>query len=270
MTLLSVMIFYDSAGLSGGDMIEDRLRDGKCKFHSSNLAMSLNLIENCYSEYGPATIILGDSHALNIYNSYYLGSAQDFIVGLSLGGCRPYADNPECFYSEFREFVIQNPQMVDRVIFHQSGSHLISDRLNRVDQSLPFQPGESYNIRIDLIIGILNYVESLIEYAKVIWLGPFIDAWNEPTYPNLFFGNLDIKQKNIDVFTNLEGQIMQLLKDDFSEVKYVSLIDALGAVQYQGRVNGCVVWRDWDHWSLCGEKVYAQRVSAAIEGAFAK
>ena len=111
---------------TGGDMNLDMVDDGNCIFWRTKVdAVFEARFKNCSKEYGKAIFILGDSHALNIYNAFAKSHTKNFVVGIAQGGCRPHENFPYCPYNSFQRFAESNQALIESVLFHQSGAYLI-------------------------------------------------------------------------------------------------------------------------------------------------
>ena len=61
--------------------------NGECRFWSETITREfVARYDKCTEEYGKAVIVLGDSHAMDLYNSLAMSSTADFLVGVSGGG----------------------------------------------------------------------------------------------------------------------------------------------------------------------------------------
>jgi len=77
--LIMFLVISESAGITKTSMYSDRLDNGMCKFCTPSLDDNFHSrFEKCFSKFGPATVVLGDSHAMNIYNSMFLKTKRNF------------------------------------------------------------------------------------------------------------------------------------------------------------------------------------------------
>jgi hypothetical protein len=104
---------------SGNNMYKDRLDDGVCKFWTPVLDNDFySRFNNCKLKFGKATIVLGDSHALNVYNTLFHANQRVFLVGISKGGCRPNKPFEFCPYNDFEKLInTASPESISRVFF---------------------------------------------------------------------------------------------------------------------------------------------------------
>ena len=244
---------------TGNNMYKDRLDDGVCKFWTPVIDNDFySRFNYCNLKFGEATIVLGDSHALNVYNTLFLANQRVFLVGISKGGCRPNKPFEFCPYNDFDKFVKTAPlESISRVFFHQSGSYLISDLKDQVDSDSAFRNSKSFKIRNQDLDFLFSYLNNLAQSVPITWIGPFSEARINSTLPEVW---LKITKPNPIVkiaFTELERQIDFTLGASQRQFDYISLNKNLGPQQYQIQVGECLMFRDKDHWSLCAEKIHA-------------
>ena len=82
-------------------------------------------IEACAAQVGPAVVVLGDSHAIDIYGALSRLSAAPFLLGVTGGGCRPADAAPTCAYADFAALVAERPTLFAQILFVESGSYLL-------------------------------------------------------------------------------------------------------------------------------------------------
>jgi hypothetical protein len=261
------VIFLGYSEKSNKSMYKDRLDNGECKFWMPNLDDKFySRFQSCYSKLGPAVVVLGDSHAMNIYNSLFLVTRSKFFVGISAGGCRPVSPANSCFYEDFEELIKSTPQTIKEVIFHQSGSHLISDEQGKLDSESAFRTPDSYIIVNKEIQQLISFLSKIGKQVPLIWIGPFGELRVERTWihakANLIEPNPIVRK----AFLDLEKQINVNLKKEAITLRYVSSIVTLGNNQFNYKVGSCTLFRDVDHWSTCAEELF----SIPLERAYRK
>ena len=255
------------SGISSTPMYKDRLDNGMCKFWTPNLDENFHSrFLKCHSKFGRAIVVLGDSHAMNIYNSLFLTTRSDFFVGISTPGCKPNSQLDSCQYDDFERFLKSSPNSIEQVIFHQSGSYLISNERGDVDNYKVFKSQDSYRIVDDDIQFLINYLNAIGKNVSITWIGPF---------PGLFVGPptwIQVKANQIKTnpivkkaFLDLEKQIVFHLKKENNTFRYVSLSGILGYRQFEYKVGSCILFRDIDHWSTCGEEMFSLLIQKSLQ-----
>jgi peptidoglycan/LPS O-acetylase OafA/YrhL len=259
--LLFSLTFYRGTG--GIEMNND----GECKIWVPGIQnLSGKTFDECYLRYGKSVIVLGDSHAMNLYNSLYYQSDQKFIIGVSAGGCRPYAVSSVCDYNKFKSFAIANMNKISEVYYHQSGSYFISDLNGKVDTDLAFKNRAGYRIVLKDIYSVRSYLSQLSKYVKVKWVGPFNEARIKPSWFDLTRNKVKINPNVISSFSELDYKISALLSNSQYKIEYISL-NKLPLVSSQDfSFSNCIRFRDTDHWSRCAEKIYSQELSVVLRG----
>lgn len=249
---------------SGNNMYKDRLDDGVCKFWTPVLDNDFySRFNNCKLKFGKATIVLGDSHALNVYNTLFHANQRVFLVGISKGGCRPNKPFEFCPYNDFEKLInTASPESISRVFFHQSGSYLISDVNGKVDSDLAFRDIKSFKIRNNDLGFLLSYLNKIAQTVPTTWIGPFPEARINSTLPEVWMQIIKPNPIVKTVFEELENQIDFSLSASQHQFDYISLVKNLGPKQYKIQIGECLMFRDKDHWSLCAEKIHASKFKA--------
>ena len=123
-------------------VIERMFDDHACRFWMPAVdQVARSRFAACAERLGSAMVVLGDSHALNIYNSVAKSGVREFVVGMARPGCRPGGESHRCHYGWVAEFLQENRQHVSLVVYHQSGSYLFVDEKGRPDSMDAFKPG---------------------------------------------------------------------------------------------------------------------------------
>ena len=254
------------SGTSSTSMDKDRLDNGMCKFWTPNLDENFySRFLKCHSKFGRAIVVLGDSHAMNIYNALFLATRSDFFVGISTGGCRPNTQLDSCHYDDFERFLKTSPNSIKQVNFHQSGSYLISDRRGSVDTNLAFKSQDSYRIVDDDIQFLLRYLNDMGKIVATTWIGPFPELRVQPTWIQVKANQVKPNPIVKKAFLDLEKEIKFYLKKENNTFRYVSLSGILGYRQFEYKVKSCILFRDIDHWSRCGEEIFSLPIEKSLQ-----
>jgi hypothetical protein len=255
-------------GTSSKPMYKDQLDNGMCKFWTPNLDRNFHSrFLKCHSKFGRATVVLGDSHAMNIYNTLFLTTRSDFFVGISTPGCRPNSQSDSCQYDDFERLLKSSPNSIEQVIFHQSGSYLISnERGDVVDNYKVFKSQDSYRIVDDDIQFLINYLNGIGKNVSVTWLGPFPGLFiSDPTWIQVKANQVKPNPIVKKAFFDLEKQIVFHLKNKNNTFRYVGLSGILGGRQFEYKVGSCILFRDLDHWSRCGEEMFSLPIQKSLQ-----
>lgn len=263
--------FQAAAGTQGIVLLDD----GRCRFSAPLPDEAFEIrFRACAAEFGKAVVVLGDSHAMNLHNMLVKAGTHLFIASLVQGGCRPQKAKPKCQYEAFAEFLTRNRDLVEVVLYHQSGSYFLRDRDGKVDSNRAFDNEAKLDIALDYVELARAYVERISELAPVVWVGPFAEARVDLTDPKTIIrvsaGEVGINPKSVEFFRALDQKLAAYVAERGERVRYRSLDRVLGIGADYLRVGDCITYRDRDHFSACGEDILAARLKAAIASGFLK
>lgn len=255
--------------------INHPLETGPCRFISTHFdaATETRLLE-CFDRLGPGFIVLGDSHAQNLFRGVLENSQHPFIVGLADAGCRPQRLLPGCPQAGFQEFASKHPETIRAIIHTQSGFPLLRKASDHgASRTLLAPPSpETWSPNGEALIATEHYLAQLAaSRIPVLWLG----AWIEPRLSGhtlrKYAMRCDMSQARImpnvtAVYVALDRALAQWPLAE-QGITYVSYINAVRFDERQDLYD-CqqVYWRDGDHWSPAGEQRFGARVVAALSG----
>lgn len=218
-------------------------------------------LQACQNRFGQAIIVLGDSHAMNVYHFFYRTYSADFVIGISQGGCRPHDTLPTCHLERSIRFLATHQEFVDVVYYHQSGSHLLRDENGNNDTYAIFDPDKSFTIDVENISSVMYYLTRLAEDNRVIWLGPFAEARVDfRDRAAVSRSGFKIDTYNFEIFDRLDAYILTAIQQEPTAYAYISVTDILDMDEDSLVVDGCLTFRDGDHFSRCGESVFGAKL----------
>jgi len=241
-----------------------------CRFNVQTLTAQAALrFKKCKAKYGPGILILGDSHANDLFNMITSKFGNKFIVRVtSTQGCRPHTLKSHCKYEKITDFISINNHVFNHVIYEQGGSYLLIDEKGNKGSKNMFSKlalSKSVdNISVDIghVNTVGNYLSSISEFVPVTWFGSRV----EPHFTNRhllqkgcnFEFKLRPNQKG--VFDLLDNHI----ENNISTLKNVKFLSQNQMLKYkfpQDFMN-CqkILWDDGDHLSNFGKKVIARRI----------
>ena len=233
--------------------IYDRMYSADCKLWVKDIRdLPKSQFEECASRFGGPVVVLGDSHAMNIYNITARSEVFQFVVGISQGYCRPHTPKKGCHYESSKEFLKRIVNLNPLVLYHQAGSYFFTDRHGNyqpsTNQRLFFD--ESNVAQVDL------YLNELAEMGlRVIWLGAFteygLSPHLNPSKPK------SVPNHSFDAFRQLDSDVRSVIAGRNS-YHYVSF-DKFYVLTNQVVFDDCLIWRDKDHFSTCGEKLISEK-----------
>lgn len=243
----------------------NRFDNGECKFNAWNLTGHVaEALLKCNEKYGSGILVLGDSHATNLYHSIVLNpenEATKFIVGITKNGCHLPTKKTDCQYEEVRRFIEKNTGVFSNVIYERAGSHMISNKSEKRHIRTSKFEEQHFNADGDTIDVIISYLNSLSESVPVIWFGPRL----EPLIGDTELFDATCKSKFVlsdphkNVFNNLDHYIDAQLKE-YEKINYISQNKAY-QFSFPDDYGSCegLLWMDEDHFSALGDLVFGMR-----------
>ena len=196
------------------------------------------VIEDCQSNEKKTVLIVGGSHAMNLYNVLSLAIPEMNIIGVSQGYCRLSDWKNYCEPIKLIEFIQRNTESLDIVIYHQIGRTIIDNESNYRNLTHNLQT-------LSDILG-----------SKLSFWGPWVE------------GRTDF----IDIVTNRVLEIPRLIVSRFSEldatleeyarnqgISYFSLFELFLPYQINLVQEHCLLYRDDNHLSRCAEQLFAEQ-----------
>lgn len=245
--------------------------DIDCRFSSSEL--SLHTIEKfnfCEKKYGKALVIVGDSHAGNLYRAILYNSNNKFIFCLSNSAFMPYAPWRKKSGDDFLRFAAENRNKIVNIIYTQAGFYLMEDKYGAHGDRGFFKKIEIplYNPNKEYIEGVFLYLRELEKFAKVIWVGPGVEPHlNAAKLKKLSISCVKIypriSENTLASFVELDKYLKD--KSRAGAVPYFSSIDVI-KFNPEFDLYNCdsLYWIDGDHWSPQGEKEFGRRIVDAL------
>jgi peptidoglycan/LPS O-acetylase OafA/YrhL len=243
---------------------------GDCRFNLTEFGPDQDArIAGCAATLGPAFVILGDSHAIDVYTALATLVPDDrFILGATNTGCRLDSGRDGCPLHDFAAAVARQPAAYGHVLFLQSGAELMT-RVNgapggrELFRMLPWdQPVPPYPLDTPEIGRIADYLRGIAAHVPVTWLAPRI----EPQLPPAQIvrqgcdAGYDLRPGQRALFEALDAAIAAALQG--GPVAYLPL----SAMPFDMKTDflNCDVtyWSDGDHWSAEGEARFGARLIA--------
>lgn len=238
------------------DLYDHMVSEGCYIWRRSPRDLDIDALSACHEMHGKAVVVLGDSHAMNLHNIVAKSEVYSFIIGISVGGCRPHDNYEHCPYDAFNEFLRENGEMISTVVFHQSGSHFARNQSGEVGMMDTFHgafDGIDYS-RVDQVAAYLTQLSASHD-VPIQWIGPFLEYRHDPEDIILGQQYVRVNPNSVSIFKQLNF----FLADRFvgrSDWTYASF-ETYFFQPSNAFVDDCLVFRDGDHYSLCGEAVIA-------------
>jgi len=255
---------------AGRDIYEHMADNGDCVFWSRRITPEVERrYADCTRRFGPGVVVLGDSHAMNIYNLLAKAGAAQFILGVSQGACRPHDNLPQCHYDGFDEFLTKNGAAIRGIIYHQSGSYLIRDQFGQVDSKYLFEPETPFALSEANAGKVEAYLDRLARYAKVKWFGPFVEGRVQLNNYRILSMSMTVNPKSIEQFGRLDAALKAQSARPGRRYEYVSLVDLMQIRESSLFAGDCIIYNDTDHLSVCGEDLFARALVPQLRAAAA-
>lgn len=246
------------------DQMQD---DGACRFWARTVTESFKARFTACAKKGRAIVVLGDSHAMNVFNLLSQATTAaghtPFLVGLSQGGCRPVDAKPKCHYAPFSAFLEAERAHIERVLFHQSGSYLVTDRHGRFDSDAAFVADDTFTVEDETISRTVAWAGELQTRVPLTFIGPFPESrrpFEDPV--RLARRGLTLNPVALAANAAVDDALAARTRAAEPPIPYVSLHALLALDPKELLIDDCLTYRDRDHMSLCGERLFAERLVA--------
>jgi hypothetical protein len=241
------------------------LADADCSLGTRQIDEAFEAkFEACARQHGKAVLLVGDSHAENIYHSLRADGGIPFLAAVWRGGCRPYRPRPECPYDALEGFLAKHAGSISKLVFHMSGSHLILDSLGRGDSNAAFAAPGAASFDEANIRAVIAWLGTLPKGPDIIWLGPFPEARVDLEDPaNFSTERLRFNPVSLDLFARLDG-LIALEAEKNPALRYESLVGRMGLDRHALVIGNCLTFSDTNHLSPCGEALFAPAIAGAL------
>ena len=173
--------------------VKNTMVNSDCKFYSNKSSnffddsLTKEKFMNCKKKFKKFILIIGDSHAGNLYNAIAKSTNYEFILGLIKDGCRP-SKNKNCQFSNAENFIINEINNIKEIIVTHKGSFFLTNTGNPNNENYTLT--RKLPILKEEVNKTLKYIKKINELSPVIFVGPHIE-------PNIF-----LTKKNISYLLN--------------------------------------------------------------------
>lgn len=243
----------------------------ECRFNVSDINTSTtHKLVSCYEKYGSGALIIGDSHAIDLYGMVISRFDEPFVIGVTQGDCHPNNTLKQCQYESVFRFVSENPSVFQHIIYEQAGFYLLEQK-NGINKNRQIFTSVPLQGRVDGVVSnkerisqVLDYLEGLSKYTSVTWFLPRAEH-------HVDFGNVlelgcqypwHYRENQAEMFDMLDADILQLINE-----RKLSLVNGLSQnevmnfdLEYDLLSCQNIFWSDGNHYSSAGEKRFGKRL----------
>ena len=223
----------------------------------------------CAKRLGPALLVVGDSHGIQLFAALAQAAPDRFVVALAQGGCRPFEQAPGCHYEAALAFAHDERSSLSRMVFAHAGFYFMSPGrgaagsrdMFRRKRLPPYLPAEG---AIDATVAYLNRFSAEL---PVSWVAPGIEPHIDVTNFRELRDAPERATPEMEArYRRLDRELAARVAAGAPRVRFVSRIALLEPTQplpiYE---DGCVMFRDTDHLSPCAERRLGPKLLAAVE-----
>jgi peptidoglycan/LPS O-acetylase OafA/YrhL len=229
--------------------------DGACKFSKPDIDKAFEeRFTRCAQKYGAATLVIGDSHAMDFFNAVAQSSSSKFVVGVLKESCNPGPKrDARCPYRAITAFTEANAASVKQILLTLSGDHFSGDSAGTI-------------LRNDNVASVITFMRGLPRLVPVVWLGPQVEPGIElrdinPLFPKQHISNANDLDKMV--------KIDDLLAAATAKERGIRYISKIGLVHFDAAtelvIDGRYTYSDSHHWSAYGEALFGPRIISGLK-----
>jgi hypothetical protein len=114
------------------------------------------------------------------------------------------------------------------IVFNVSGAHLMTDLKGNSENDHLFEWPTGFLINVEKVAFIINYLRTIAPLAKVVWLGPFVEArvnFRDP--PSIARDAFKMNPVSLHHFKELDAEIAREVAEGPQTFKYLPFTDVL-------------------------------------------
>jgi peptidoglycan/LPS O-acetylase OafA/YrhL len=242
--------------------------DGSCRFNLTNISTEVQpRLRDCARRFGPAAVVLGDSHGIDMFKALHAAADAPFLLGLTNGGCRPADANADCPFDGFLTLARAEPQLFRQVLFVQAGPYLLTGPDGRAGSRQLFarasahQPLPAFGVNAVAVSRIATYLRQIVAAGvPVIWASPRIEPHISANRV-LRLGCTEVpalRPGQIDAFVRLDDAIRTAAAT--AGASHLPLAAYGFDIAQDFMSCDTLYWSDGDHWSTAGELRFGTRL----------
>lgn len=250
---------YENMNIIYGDLLDTKEKK-TCQITNKEFtSLSSETFDSCIAKYGKPIVVLGDSHADDVFNM--LRNNYSFLIRVGEFGCRIRENHlyDRCNYEIFKNFYEIQKNNIGLILYNQSGFYFTNE--SRDDLRLLKFTDSSNVINRTQITDITDYLE-YFDKEKVRVLGSWIEPGINPlnfTYESIYSGKMKVESSTISTFIFIDTQMRKVVESQ--GFTYLSTLDFYLSDQnnylydYNRKAFNFV---DDDHTSSFGEEKFSK------------
>ncbi|MEI4472362.1 acyltransferase family protein [Frigidibacter sp. MR17.24] len=251
---------------------------GACQLKAKALDAALrDRIDDCAARHGAGILLIGDSHAEDLFDMVAGPDRDPFVIAVADGGCRVASaredgdgdgdddGRAECHFRQIHDYLRDHGDRFEMVIYEQAGFYLFTsydEPASRetftsvpVDRAVP-----GLGIDAAATAAVAEYLASLDAFVPTIWLGPRLEHHVplEMVVAGLCDGRAPVRPDTVQTFTRLEAALDA--QAAAAGIDYLSQNDVVGySFPRDYGTCGRLYWNDGDHLSDMGAQAFGAR-----------
>ena len=243
--------------------------DEACRFHANTLDAEVRArLKACADAHGPGLMVVGDSHARDLYRGYFEVWEGAFLFGLVENNCRPYEESPPCALDRIAGLLDDRPNLFSEIHYTQAGYDLLEmtrgargrDILRDVSPTDRLDP-TGYRPVAGKIDAVFDYLEDLSAHGPVVFVGPRLEP-QIPWQALIRLGcdhDFTLRPGQRAVFQTIDTALAARAAG--SDIAYVSQIQGMNLDMRRDFMTCDILyWADGDHWTQAGAERFVERL----------
>ena len=231
-------------------------------------------IDECRQQYGKGILIIGDSHAIDLFGTVASQNKFPFLIGVTQGGCRLHNTIDDCDYKGIFDFIKANKNTFRLLIYEQAGFYLLREREGLRGKRKMFTKHSTNEHIVDIVVDeenvntTIKVLADLSGLVKINWFLPRAEPHiaksfvlkNGCSYHYSFRPNL------YKTFENLDRYIENSVQERFGDRIGVISQNEMFKFDFPTDFINCdtIYWTDGDHLSEAGEEYFGKRLKPEL------
>lgn len=231
-------------------------------------------ILDCKEQHGEGILVLGDSHAIDLFGVIASRAEYPFLIGVTRGGCRLHDNFEYCHYDKVLNFITSNPTTFDLVIYEQAGFYLLRKANGVQGSRRMFSWLSETEPVLDVVVDeehvrlTSKFLERIAKVVSVNWFLPRAEPHISSKIILSRGCNFEYSYRPnlLETFMILDDYIANFVDSNASErIKVVSQ-NKMFQFNFPSDFSTCdtIYWSDGDHLSASGEEYFGRRITKEL------